>query len=153
MRILALDVGDVRTGIAVCDELEIGAYPLATLKRLGSLKRDVAAVQQIVAEQEVDAVVVGIPTSLDGSEGPQAKKVRVFANALKKAIAVPVIPWDESLTSVEAEERMVAMDFSREKRRAVRDQYAAVILLESYLEYRKIMNARRDTETHPQERL
>jgi len=147
MRILALDVGDVRTGIAVSDELEIGAYPLGTLKRLGSLKRDVAAVQHVISEQQAEAVVVGIPTSLDGGEGPQAKKVRVFANALKKAIAVPVVPWDESLTSVEAEERMVAMDFSREKRRALRDQYAAVILLESYLEYRKIMNARRDTAT------
>jgi len=147
MRILALDVGDVRTGIAVSDELEIGAYPLATLKRLGSLKRDVAAVQQIVAEQEAEAVVVGIPTSLDGSEGPQAKKVRVFANALARAVAVPIIPWDESLTSVEAEERMIAMDFSREKRRAVRDQYAAVILLESYLEHRRMTNARADTMT------
>lgn len=145
MRILALDVGDVRTGVALSDELEIGAYPLATLKRLGSLKRDVALVQQIVAEQEADAVLVGIPTSLDGGEGPQAKKVRVFQNALKRAVGVPVIPWDESLTSVEAEERMIAMDFSREKRRALRDQYAAVILLESYLEHRRLTNARRDT--------
>lgn len=147
MRILALDVGDVRTGLAICDELEIGAYPLATLKRQGSLKRDVAAVQQMIAEQGADVVLVGIPTSLDGSEGPQAQKVRVFANALKRAIAIPLIPWDESLTSVEAEERMIAMDFSREKRRALRDQYAAVILLESYLEHRRMIQARRDTPT------
>lgn len=147
MRILALDVGDVRTGAAISDELEIGAYPLATLKRLGSLKRDIAAVQQIIAEQEADAVLVGIPTSLDGGEGPQAQKVRGFANALKRAISIPMIPWDESLTSVEAEERMIAMDFSREKRRALRDQYAAVILLESYLEHRRMIQARRDTAT------
>jgi putative holliday junction resolvase len=147
MRLLALDVGDVRVGIAVSDELELGAYPVVTHVRQGSLKKDVNAISIIAAEQEVDGIVVGMPTSLDGSEGPQAKKVRGFAEALGFAAKIPVIFWDESMTSVDAEERMLALDFSRAKRNAKRDQWAAVLILETYLEFRKVTNARRDSFT------
>jgi putative Holliday junction resolvase len=145
MRFLALDVGDVRIGVAISDELELGAYPLLTYVRQGSLKKDVAALSLTAAEQEVDAIVVGLPTSLDGSEGPQAKKTRVFAEALASTSKLPLVVWDESMTSVDAEERMLALDFSRAKRKTVRDQWAAVIILETYLEYRKIVNVRRDS--------
>jgi putative holliday junction resolvase len=145
MRLLALDVGDVRIGVAVSDELEMGAYPVVTHHRSGSLKKDVAALAMIAAEQEVDAIVVGLPTSLDGGEGPQAKKTRVFAQALGSTAKLPLIFWDESMTSVDAEERMLALDFSRAKRAAKRDQWAAVLILETYLEYRKVTNVRRDS--------
>jgi len=145
MRFLALDIGDVRIGVAVSDELELGAYPLLTYVRQGSLKKDVAALSVTAAEQEVDAVVVGLPTSLDGNEGPQAKKTRVFAESLATASKLPLVMWDESMTSVDAEERMLALDFSRAKRKTVRDQWAAVIILETYLEHRKNTNVRRDS--------
>src|SRR5579875_3657370 len=109
MRFLALDVGDVRIGVAVCDPLEFAAYPLTTVTRAGSLRRDVAAVCALAAEQEVDAVLVGLPLSLDGQAGPQAQKVQGFARALANSLPVPVAFWDESLSSVEAEERLIAL--------------------------------------------
>ena len=96
MRILGLDVGDVRIGVAISDELEIGAYPIVTYTRVGSLKKDVAALSLIAAEQEADMIVVGLPTSLDGGEGPQAKKTRVFAETLAHNVSVPLALWDES---------------------------------------------------------
>ncbi len=145
MRFLALDIGDVRIGVAVSDELELGAYPLLTYVRQGSLKKDVASLSLTAAEQEVDAIVVGLPTSLDGSEGPQAKKTRGFAEALASSAKLPLIMWDESMSSVDAEERMLTLDFSRAKRKTLRDQWAAVIILETFLEHRKNTNVRRDS--------
>ena len=144
MRLLALDVGDVRIGVAVCDALEIAAYPLATLTRAGSLRRDVAAVAAAAAEQEADAVLVGLPLSLDGGIGPQAQKTQGFARALANRVAVPVVLWDESLSSVEASERLIARGVSREKRRALIDQTAAALILEGYLEHRRRTQAPRD---------
>ncbi len=147
MRILALDVGDVRIGVAVSDELELGAYPLVTLTRLGTLKKDVALVQRTVVEQEADLIVVGLPTSIDGGEGPQARKTRGYGDALAKELgmAIPLVYWDESLTSVEAEERLIEMDYSRLKRRKLIDQWAAKILLESYLDRRRAMKRPMDS--------
>ena len=144
MRLLALDIGEVRIGVAVCDGLEIAAFPVATLRRAGSLKRDVAAVAQVVAEQEADAVVVGLPLSLDGEVGPQARRVQGFAAALRRAVAVPLVFWDESLSSVEADERMIAQGISRARRRDRIDQEAAALILESYLAHRRAAGAPRD---------
>jgi len=138
MRILALDVGDVRIGIAVSDELEMGAYPVSTYVRQGSLKRDVSAIASIAAEQEADCILVGLPLSIDGGEGKQAQRTRVFGTALSRAMAVtPLVYHDESLTSVEAEEQLISLDYSRAKRRSVLDQWAAKILLDSYLDARR----------------
>jgi putative Holliday junction resolvase len=144
MRLLALDIGDVRIGLAVCDSLEIAAFPVGTIRRVGSLKKDVAAVAAIVAEQEADAVISGLPLSLDGEIGPQAEKVMGFARALERAIPVKVVFWDESLSSVEANEMMIAQGVSREKRRTMIDQMAAVVILESYLAHRRQSGAPRD---------
>ncbi len=114
------------------------------MTRAGSLKRDVAAVAALAAEQEADAVIVGLPLSLDGDIGPQAQKVQGFARALANSLAVPVAFWDESLSSVEAEERLIALGVSREKRRARIDQTAAAVILESYLDHRRCTGAPRD---------
>jgi putative Holliday junction resolvase len=137
MRILALDVGDVRIGVAVSDELELGAYPLVTLTRKGSLKKDMLMVAEVVVEQEADMVLVGMPTSLDGREGPQAKRTRGFGEELGRTLQIPLAYWDESLTSVEAEEQLIALDYSRDKRRRLIDQWAAKILLDSYIDHRR----------------
>lgn len=144
MKILALDVGTVRIGVAISDELEMGAYPLTTYTRVGSLKRDLTAIQGIIAEQEADLILVGLPTSLDGGEGKQAQYTRGFGDALARMVGVPLTYWDESMTSVEAEEILVDLNYSRQKRKLVLDQWAAKLLLESYLDHRRATNAHRD---------
>jgi len=145
MRLLGLDVGDVRIGIAVCDSLEIAAFPVGVVRRAGSLKRDVAAVAALAVEQEAEGIVVGLPLSLDGEIGPQAQKTQGFAKALANVLPMPVALWDESLSSVEAEEILIAQGVSRAKRRLRIDQTAAALILESYLAHRRATNAPRDS--------
>jgi putative Holliday junction resolvase len=89
-------------------------------------------------------VLIGMPTSIDGGEGPQAVRTRGFGDALRKELRIPTAYWDESLTSVEAEEQLISLDYSREKRRKVIDQWAAKILLESYMDHRRATGARID---------
>jgi len=144
MRLLALDVGDVRIGVAVCDTLEIAAFPVGVITRVGSLKRDVALVAALVAEQEAEGIVVGLPLSLDGEIGPQAQKTQGFAKALRISVGMPLVFWDESFSSVEANELMIASGMSRAKRRAKIDQAAAALILESYLQHRRETGAPRD---------
>jgi putative Holliday junction resolvase len=116
--------------------MEIAAYPIVTIKRVGALKRDVEAVVRAAREQEAETIVVGLPLSLNGEAGPQAERVKGFARALAAAAGVPIVFWDESLTSVEANEIMIAQGVSRAKRREKIDQVAAVLILESYLRHR-----------------
>lgn len=144
MRFVALDIGNVRIGVAVCDVLETAAFPVGTIHRVNSLKRDIAQTAAILVEQEADEVVAGLPLSLDGSLGPQAELVLGFVRALRRAVNVPVVTWDESLSSVEAHDLMIAQGVSREKRRVMIDQMAAVLILESYLAHRRSRNAPRD---------
>ena len=99
----------------------------------------------VITEQEVDAIVVGLPLSLDGEIGPQAQRIQGFAKALKPAIRVPIVFWDESMTSVEANEWLIAHDVSRKKRREQIDQVAAALILESYLADRRARKAPKDT--------
>lgn len=141
---MALDIGEVRIGVAVCDVLETAAFPIGTLRRVGRLKQDVAATAALIAEQEADAVVIGLPLSLDGNIGPQAQRVQGFAKALKQAADLPQVFWDESLSSVEADELMIAQGVSRVKRRENIDQMAAALILESYLNHRRALGASRD---------
>ena len=145
MRLLGLDIGEVRIGVAVCDSLEIAAFPVGVVRRVGSLKRDVAAVAALAVEQEAEGIVVGLPLSLDGQIGPQAQRTQGFAKALANSLPVPVVFWDESLTSVEAEALLIAQGVSRTKRRDKIDQTAAALILDSYLQHRRATNAPRDT--------
>jgi len=144
MRLLGLDVGDVRIGVAVCDSLEIAAFPVGLVRRVGSLKRDVAAVAALATEQEAEGIVIGLPLSLNGEVGPQAQKTQGFAKALANVLPMPVVLWDESLSSVEAEEILIAQGMSRAKRRGKIDQTAAALILESYLARRRATSAPRD---------
>ena len=144
MRLLGLDVGDVRIGVAVCDSLEIAAFPVGVVRRVGSLKRDVATVAAVATEQEAEGIVIGLPLSLNGDVGPQAQKTQGFARALSNILPMPVVLWDESLSSVEAEELLIAQGMSRAKRREKIDQTAAALILESYLLHRRATNAPRD---------
>ena len=144
MRLLGLDVGDVKIGVAVCDTLEIAAFPVGLVRRVGSLKRDVAAIAALAVEQEAEGVVIGLPLSLDGEIGPQAEKTQGFAKALANLLPVPIVLWDESLSSVDAEEILIRRGVSRAKRRQQIDQTAAALILESYLGHRRDANAPRD---------
>ena len=147
MRLLALDVGDVRIGVAVCDSLEMAAFPVGVVRRVGSLKRDIASVGALAVEQEAEGIVVGLPLSLDGEVGPQAQKTQGFAKALANLLPIPIVLWDESLSSVEAEDLLIAQGVSRAKRRERIDQTAAALILESYLAHRRLTQAPRESLT------
>ena len=137
MRIAALDIGEVRIGVAVCDSLEIAAFPSGTLKRVGSLKKDIEIVAAKLRELETEALVVGLPLSLNGDVGPQAQRVQGFCKALAKILPIPMEYWDESLTSVEANDLLIEMGTSRARRREVIDQMAAVLILDGYMKDRQ----------------
>ena len=131
-RILALDVGRKRIGVAVSDEWQWTAQPLTVIKRKddeGVFK----TIANLVEEQEVIKVVVGLPVTLRGEIGHAAKEVLGFVEELKKRLSMPIITWDEALTTAEAEEILLEADLSRKKRRQVIDKLAAALILESYL--------------------
>lgn len=139
MRQLGLDVGDKRIGIALSDETETLASGLPTYQRVGP-RKDLHAIAKLVKDHGAEQVVVGFPRNLNGNVGPQAEKVLAFIESLKKHVKVPVIPWDERLTSVVAEEALIEAGVSRKDRRGGRvDKVAAIIILQNYLDYRKLL--------------
>ncbi len=137
MRYLGLDVGDARIGVARSDETATLASGLETIRRVGP-RKDVKAVAALVRENEVAGVVVGLPRRLDGEIGPQAEKVLAFMDALKAAVKVPVIPWDERFTTAAANRVLIEGDVDRKGRRAVVDKVSAILILQSWLDSRKL---------------
>jgi len=133
MRILAIDHGTTRMGIALNDELRIIAQPLEYLPA-EPLAAFLDRLRQIVREKEVSLVLVGMPRNMDGSYGPAAEKVREFVAALKEALTVPIRTWDERLTSAQANRIMTQSGVRREKRRENVDSMSAAILLQSFLD-------------------
>ncbi len=132
-RIMALDVGDKRIGVALSDELRITATPLTVIERTASIKADLRTVEQLVSEREVSMVVVGHPIMLNGTEGVQADKVKDFTERLARRLRVPVVAWDERMTTVEAERRLIEADVSRAGRKKIIDKLAATLILQTYL--------------------
>ena len=135
MRILALDHGTVRVGVAVSDELRIIASPLEYIAA-GPFDAFLTRLQQILKEKEVGLVLVGMPRNMDGSSGPAAQKVQEFITTLKQSISVPIQTWDERLTTVQANRFLIQANIKRKDRRQKVDQTAAAILLQSYLDVR-----------------
>ena len=137
MRVLALDVGERRVGIAISDPTGTLARPLQALAR-GSREEDFAAIAALVAEHDVGLVVVGQPLSLDGTEGPQARRVARYAEALAAHLTVRVISWDERFTTVEAEKVLRQGRKEKDRRRARAkgelDAVAAAVILQGYLD-------------------
>ena len=132
-RILALDYGSKRMGVALSDELGWTAQPLETYERR-TLDRDIAHIQALVQSHEVGQVLIGLPLRLNGEEGPAVQAVRRFIEHLAPALSVPIITWDERMTTCAAEDLLIAADVSRKKRKGVVDRVAAAILLQGYLE-------------------
>jgi putative Holliday junction resolvase len=136
MRVLGLDVGDRRIGVALSDETGLLASPLPTLQRVGP-KKDVSALAALVREHDAAAIVIGLPLNMDGSAGPQAAKVQAFGESLKAAARVPVHFLDERLTTVEAEQILAERDVHWQRRKGLVDQVAAVLILQEYLDHQK----------------
>jgi putative holliday junction resolvase len=132
-RILAIDPGTKRIGVALSDEMGWIAQPLETFERR-SITVDLKHIQQLVHDHEVGRMIIGMPYRLDGSVGPAAEQVEQFRAVLEGVLTIPVIPWDERLTSKSAEAMLIEANVSRKKRKGAVDRVAAAILLQSYLE-------------------
>jgi putative pre-16S rRNA nuclease len=134
-RILGLDVGARRMGVAVSDPLGITAQGLETLHRKNK-KHDLAFLNRIIREYEVKEIVVGLPLRMSGAEGAQAEKIQAFAEDLRKHFKLPVHLWDERLTSAEANRLLRQTDLSIEKRGQAVDRMAAILILQSWMQHR-----------------
>ena len=133
MRILALDHGSKRIGVAVSDETKTIAQPLEYIPA-EPFADFLARLKQLLVEKEIDLVLIGLPRNMDGSYGPAAQKVEAFVAVLRSAVTIPVKTWDERLTSSQANKILIQGGVRREKRREKVDKMAAAILLQSYLD-------------------
>jgi len=132
-RVLALDFGKKRIGLAISDELGITAQGLETLQRT-NIREDLARLAQLIAERNVSLILMGNPLHMSGAEGRQVEYVRDFAKRLSATTGVGVEFWDERLTTVAAQRVLRESGISIQKRAQAVDRLAAVILLESYLD-------------------
>ena len=132
-RILAVDYGEKRIGLAVSDELGITASPLTTLMHRSD-EETVRHIAQLASKLKVAQIVIGLPRRTDAQEGEMERRVKAFAEKLRQAVSVPVVLFDERFTTRIAEQVLLEADLSRRKRKQVRDRLAAVILLLSYLD-------------------
>lgn len=146
-KILCLDVGDVRIGIAISDALQITAQGLKTYERVG-IKRDTTEIVNIAKENDVDTIVVGLNKKADGTESIQTQKVYEFKDKLENKIKstmagqIKVVFYDERFSTVMAEKFLIEADMRREKRKTVIDKVAAVIILQDYLDHQKAKQKR-----------
>ncbi|BCW98006.1 MAG: putative pre-16S rRNA nuclease [Armatimonadota bacterium] len=134
MRVLAVDLGSVRTGLAVSDELGILASPLPPLRRTESIRKDARAIAETAERLKAQKIVVGLPVGLDGTEGPAATMAREMAERISRYTRIPVVLHDERWTTVEAAERLREAGLDSRRARQIVDSQAAAVLLESYLE-------------------
>ena len=133
---MSLDVGDKTIGIAISDALMLTAQSRPTLRRR-NLKTDLETLRRLAEENEVHEIVVGKPLHMDGKESPQSLKIAQFAEELKKVANLPIIFWDERLTSFEAEQHLEQMGLNWRQRREQVDKIAAMIILQNYLDSRQ----------------
>jgi putative Holliday junction resolvase len=131
-RLLGLDVGEKRVGVAICDETQTLARPLLTLNR-ASKKEDFAKIAALCREHAIAKVIVGLPKTLRGEEGPQAQRVRRYAIELQAALNLPIDFWDERYSSVDAQERLSSASRTTRAKGDI-DSAAATIILQEYLD-------------------
>jgi len=146
VRVLALDLGSKRIGVAVSDPTESIASPDRVIERTGSRARDHKAIAAVVDEWEAELVVIGLPLSLSGADGPAARATREEAAELEAALTVPVVVHDERLTTVTASRTLREAKMTADARRRVVDKVAAAVLLQSWLDERASRRSR-ETET------
>jgi len=133
MRVLGLDHGTKRIGIAISDELKMIATPLEYIEA-EPFAPFLERLRQIIREKEVELIIVGMPRNMDGSYGPAALKVREFVAVLKDAVAIPIRTLDERLTSAQANRFLIQADVRRADRKEKVDKTAAALLLQGYLD-------------------
>ena len=136
-RIMGLDIGDKTIGVAVSDLMGLTAQGVTTIKRVGK-KKDIEAIKQIIAEKQVNKTVSGLPKNMNGTVGPQGEKVQKFCELLKEETNLPIEFWDERLSTVAAERSLIEGNVRRENRKKVIDMLAAVIILQGYLDSKRI---------------
>ena len=131
MRYLGIDYGQKRTGLAICDEKELIASPIAVITGQNDLVRRIA---DFAEREQVGAVVVGLPLNMDGTEGKAAKVARKFGAKLADALGIQVLFHDERLSSFDAQQKLIETDFSRKKKKKRIDAIAAASILQSFLD-------------------
>lgn len=136
LRLLGLDVGERRIGVAVCDPTGTVVTPLAAIVR-ADLEEDLTAVTRLAVEQDAEAIVVGLPISLDGRMGPQARRTQGFIRALSERADVPVYTQDERFSTVEAERLLRDAGRAPSRDKGLRDSAAACVILQAYLDARR----------------
>ena len=136
MRLLGLDYGSKTVGVAVCDPLGITAQGVETITRKeeNKLRKTLARIEALVAEYQVETIVLGYPKNMDDSIGERAKKTEEFRDMLVRRTGLPVVLWDERLTTVEANRTLMEASVRRENRKQYLDQLAAVFILQGYLD-------------------
>ena len=137
MKIMAVDFGEARTGLAVCDRTEFLASPVGVIQERDFETCVKKVAYAAVKELDVGMVVVGLPKNMDGSLGPRAELCDKFARALRALIPLPVETWDERQTTMQAATYLNEMNVRGAKRKEVIDEVAATIIFESYLQYRR----------------
>jgi len=135
-RVLAIDFGRARTGLAISDELGLLAHPLETVKS-ANMKAVVQRIAILVREKNIECVVVGLPRNMDGSHGGAAEAVLAFVEKLRAQLSVPVVTWDERLTTVAANRALRDAGRSTRSTRGCVDQVAAQMILQGYLDQRQ----------------
>ncbi|MFW2389986.1 MAG: Holliday junction resolvase RuvX [Polyangiales bacterium] len=133
-RVLGIDPGEARIGVAISDELRSIAFPRETVDAREGRKKAFDRLRDALVDDEVSLAVVGLPLRLDGTEGEAARRARAFGEALSEALGIEVVFWDERLTTVAAERSLREMGRRGTKSRSVVDQSAATILLQGYLD-------------------
>ena len=136
MRILGWDFGAKTIGVAVSDELLLTAQGLEIIRRQSQnkLRQSLARIQTIVEEYQVGSIVLGYPKNMNNTEGERCEKTKEFAKMLERRTGLPVVLWDERLTTVAADRHMMEVGIRREKRREYVDEIAAVFILQGYLD-------------------
>lgn len=133
MRIMSLDVGSRTIGVACSDALKLTAQGIETIRRT-SLEKDFNRLQALIEEYEVTEIVVGLPKNMDGSSGDRVEKTKEFVEKMQQVITVPIVYWDERLSTVMAERSLIEADLSRKKRKGLIDKMAAIVILQGYLD-------------------
>ncbi len=139
MRVMGLDVGERRIGVALSDPTSAIASPLEVVMVTDD-EAAYAAIARLTSQHQVDQVVVGMPYSLSGAAGPAAEKVQEFVAELSRRLSVKVVTWDERLSTMAADRSMRETGVSRRKRDSLRDAIAAALILQGYLDSRRVRN-------------
>ncbi len=139
MRIMGLDIGRKTIGVAISDELGLTAQGLKTIIRK-EIEEEFLEIRNLISRYQIEKIVVGLPKNMDGTLGKQAEMVFLWIEELRKRIPIPVVVWDERLSTVEATKTLLQADLSRAKRKKVIDQLAASIILQGYLDRKRTQN-------------